>query len=76
LRIGSKDIYDEDTPEFIFKIGNFITGDAVVSNQEFRDFFVDVTTQQVKAGEMEAYGMYKECSFIRTPCLTIKLICD
>lgn len=71
-----KDIYDEDTPEFVFKIGNFITGEAVVSNQEFRDFFVDVTTQQVKAGEMEAYGMYKECSFIRIPCLTIKSICD
>lgn len=71
-----KDIFDEDTPEFEFKIGNFITGEAVVSNQEFRDFFVGVTTQQVKAGEMEAYGMYKECSFIRTPCLTIKSICD
>lgn len=71
-----KDIFNKDTPEFLFDTGNFITGEAVVSNQEFRDFFVSVTTQQVKAGEMEAYGMYKECSFIGIPCLTIKSICD
>lgn len=72
----SKTIFDKNTPEFDFKPGVFITGEAVVSNQEFRDLFVQVTTEEVSAGEMEAYGMYKECAFLGIPCLTIKSICD
>lgn len=58
--------------------GNYITGEAVVSNMVMRDLFVDVTTQAVLAGDMEGYGLFKEC-FCRShkmPCLTIKSICD
>lgn len=58
--------------------GNYITGEAVVSNMAMRDCFASTTTQTVLAGDMEGYGLFKECFSGRhkIPCLTIKSICD
>lgn len=57
---------------------NYITGEAVVSNKIARDAFTKITTQNVIAGEMEGYGLFKEChgSNYTIPCLLIKSICD
>ena len=48
--------------EFKVKFKNYITGEAVVSSGIFRDKFVDITTQEIYAGDMEGYGLFKECS--------------
>lgn len=58
--------------------GNYITGEAVVSNMKVRDKFVKITKQEVHAGEMEGYGVFKECKSIDglIPCIIIKSICD
>lgn len=58
--------------------GNYITGEAVISNKDVRDLFKDITTQDISAGDMESYGLFKECCGRNTiiPCLTIKAICD
>lgn len=57
---------------------NYITGEAVVSNKRARDEFVKITKQEIIAGEMEGYGLFKECngSSFSIPCLIIKSICD
>lgn len=58
-------------------LGNYITGEAVVSNKRARDEFVKTTTQQIIAGEMEGYGLFKECNASYSiPCVVIKSICD
>lgn len=58
--------------------GNYITGEAVVSRKKARDEFVQQTKQTVIAGEMEGYGLFKECkgTYYSIPCLIIKSICD
>lgn len=58
--------------------GNYITGEAVISRKKARDEFVRITTQEVLAGEMEGYGLFKECkaSEYSMPCLIVKSICD
>lgn len=58
--------------------GNYITGEAVVSSLEFRNILSGITTQDIVAGEMEGYGLYKECGGAQysIPCLIIKSICD
>lgn len=55
---------------------NYITGEAVVSSQTERDKYVHTTTQDVYAGEMEGYGVFKECKVWGIPCLVLKSICD
>lgn len=59
-------------------LGNYLTGEAVVSSQKARDAFLHITTQEIKAGDMEGYGLFKECKDknVLIPCLTIKSICD
>lgn len=60
-------------------LGNYITGEAVVSRKNVRDALVKHTTlQEVLAGEMEGYGVFKECnsSAGNRCCLVIKSICD
>lgn len=65
---------------FPFKVNyqNYITGEAVVSSKEARDIFTSTTTQEIFAGDMEAYGLYKECynGYREISCLVIKAICD
>lgn len=58
--------------------GNYITGEAVISNAGARRQFRDITTQDIAAGEMEGYGLFKECCGKNgtIPCLIIKAICD
>lgn len=57
---------------------NYITGEAVVSSQNERDKYTNITTQEVYAGEMEGYGLFKECksSKFNVPCMVLKSICD
>lgn len=63
-----------------FKVdfGNYSTGEAVVSSNYLRQEIKRTTTQDVFAGDMEAYGLFKECNSYKypLPCLTIKSICD
>lgn len=58
--------------------GNYITGEAVVSQRKARDQFVKQTTQKIIAGEMEGYGLFKESrgTYYSIPCVIIKSICD
>ena len=58
--------------------GNYITGEAVISNKEIRDHFAQSTNQKASDGDMEGYGLFKECcggNFV-IPCVIIKSICD
>ena len=60
-------------------MGNYITGEAIVSKKEARDALVkDTTLQEVIAGEMEGYGVFKECNSHDSSncCLVVKSICD
>lgn len=63
-----------------FKVyfNNYITGEAVVSSYDVRDKFVRTTTQEILAGDMEGYGLFKECKGdnYNIPCMIIKSICD
>lgn len=64
--------------DFKVELGNYITGEAVISNKDIRELFTNITTQSISAGEMEGYGLFKECwgaNYI-LPCLIIKSICD
>lgn len=59
--------------------GNMVTGEAVISNALMRDIFVAAATNQpILGGEMEGYGVFKECQGFEcsVPCLVIKSICD
>lgn len=58
--------------------GNYITGEAVVSRKKARDDFIKTTTQEVIAGDMEGYGLFKECkgAYCSIACLVVKAICD
>ena len=65
--------------------GNYITGEAVMSNEKFKqDIVKSVTTNKILAGEMEGYGIFKECLRYgrngdgkqKIPCIVIKAICD
>jgi len=60
-------------------IDNLITGEAVVNNALIKDIFVkSATNQKTMAGDMEAYGLYKECQGFdhSMPCFLVKSICD
>lgn len=59
--------------------GNMVTGEAVVSNEIMKDIFINAATNQpVLGGEMEGYGLFKECQGFEclVPCLLVKSICD
>lgn len=58
-------------------LGNYMTGEAVISKRNIRDLFAKkVTNQTVDAGDMEGYGLFKECYGAVMPCLIVKSICD
>lgn len=63
---------------FQVDLKSYITGEAVVSSQRARETFDEVTTQKTPVGEMEGYGVFKECNCpdFRIPCLVLKSICD
>lgn len=63
---------------FKVKFKNYITGEAVISSSKWRMKISKTTTQEIFAGEMEAYGVFKECTSnnFNIPCLVIKSICD
>ena len=58
--------------------GNYITGEAVVSSAKYRERYEKTTTQPIDAGDMEAYGVFKECNTppYSIPCIVLKAICD
>ncbi len=64
--------------EFDVRIRNYITGEAVINSQDAKKRFINITTQSIDAGEMEGYGIFKECRSggYNVPCLVIKSICD
>ena len=57
---------------------NYITGEAVLSSKPWRRKFTMITTQEIFAGDMEAYGLFKESRSwnYKTPCFVLKSICD
>lgn len=63
---------------FGVELGNYLTGEAVVSSLEARMAFNGITTQSTPVGDMEGYGLFKECAHrdFRIPCLIVKSICD
>ena len=63
---------------FKVEFDNYITGEAVVSSSKARNQFVRTTTQNILAGDMEGYGLFKESNSLnnKIPCLIIKSICD
>lgn len=65
-------------PSFSVHFANYITGEAVVNSRAFRDKFVHTTSQEIMAGDMEGYGLFKECnnSSYSIPCAILKSICD
>lgn len=74
--IIEKNAFSELKSEVYF--GNYITGEAVVNRKKARDEFVQQTKQPIIAGEMEGYGLFKECkgTYFTVPCLIVKSICD
>lgn len=59
--------------------GNMVTGEAVISNAIMKEIFVKAATNQpVLGGEMEGYGLFKECQGFECliPCMIVKAICD
>ncbi len=59
--------------------GNIITGEAVINNAIVKEIFTKAATNQpILGGEMESYGLFKECQgfSFSLPCLTLKSICD
>lgn len=63
---------------FGVELDNYLTGEAVVSSLEARMAFNGITTQSTPVGDMEGYGVFKECAHkdFHIPCLIVKSICD
>lgn len=66
--------------ELIFNVDfeNYMTGEAVISSEKARNKFNNITTQKIYAGDMEGYGLFRECNDngCNIPCIIIKSICD
>ena len=71
-----------DDGEYGFSIntyfGNLSTGEAVVSSSDAKELIRQATgNEEELGGEMEGYGLAKECIFYaKIPCVIIKAICD
>jgi len=71
-----------DDGEYAFSIntslGNLSTGEAVVSSSNAKKLIREAARNEEElGGEMEGYGLAKECIFYaKTPCFIIKSICD
>lgn len=68
---------NEKSIEGRVRIGNLITGEAVISDEMYKDIFENAAhIISPYGGEMEGYGLGKECIFFNMPCMLIKSICD
>lgn len=71
---------DTNECEFSIKVNlcNMSTGEAVVSSKDLKKHIENATAiLEEKGGEMEGYGIAKECLYYADiPCLIIKAICD
>ena len=57
--------------------GNIITGEAVISDGFYKDIMIKAShIIDPKGGDMEGYGLAKECFTYNIPCMLIKSICD
>lgn len=73
--IGQRKLSESDRVFY----GHMVTGEAVISNAVMKDIFIKAATnQQVLGGEMEGYGLFKECQGFECliPCMVVKSICD
>lgn len=80
--LKNQSVISENQGEYV---GNYITGEAVMSSESLKQKVVQsATVSQVMAGEMEGYGIFKECMRYgrdgkgkeKVPCIIIKAICD
>lgn len=55
-------------------MGNYLTGESIITEKDT----TNITSQRIVAGEMESYGMFKECRgwIWRIPCMIVKSIYD
>lgn len=73
---------EEDEKEYDFSVkvtwGNMSTGEAVVSSQQAKRMIREAASNEKElGGEMEGYGIAKECIFYANiPCFILKAICD
>lgn len=60
------------------RMGSMSTGEAVVSSSDAKKAIIEANrNDQELGGEMEAYGIAKECTvYANLPCFIIKSICD
>ena len=65
-------------PDQKVKMGNLLTGEAVVSSERFIiEAIQNAYTCEIIGGEMEGYGLAKECIYYgNLPCVILKAICD
>lgn len=75
-------VISESNREFF---GNYITGEVVMSSEALKQKVIQSATKsKIMAGEMEGYGVFKECTRYGrdgrgreiVPCIIIKAICD
>lgn len=71
---NNKDSFED----FKLEYEHYITGEAVISSSKYRSMFKSQTLQTVIAGDMEGYGLYKECgtAYRDMDCVIVKSICD
>lgn len=60
------------------ELGNMLTSEAVVSNEKIKMQAIEKAYgDKIIGGEMEAYGLAKECIYYgTTACVVLKAICD
>lgn len=78
--LSNKQKKDAKACNFSIKVvgGNMSTGEAVVSSQKAKEMIrKSANNERELGGEMEGYGIAKECIFYANiPCFIIKAICD
>ena len=58
-------------------IGNMLTGEAVLSDQDVKNIILSAfPNKEFVGGEMESFGLYDESNEAEIPCVVIKSICD
>lgn len=64
----------------LFKVHfeDYTTGEAVISSKKFRNQIITAIGQPIFAGDMESYGLFKECksNSLNVSCFVLKSICD
>ena len=70
--------YEEKGFSIFIQMCNMSTGEAVVSSKKLKEQIrIANKNDAEKGGEMEGYGLAKECVFYaKIPCFMIKSICD